>query len=707
MGGINSLHNSRSVENIPRRQNKARLEGKKNVSKFATLRKKFSRHKSSHKTQNYVKHIRELTQSWNTHQINALVEEYESLSALKDLSIQTSLARPRVRTLKEDLLAMYEQQYFTDVVLQFRGCEFHCHRFLLSLRSPFFHTILEKNPGHNAKIQIDIANPELTVDIFRMMLHYLYTGDVPTFDTALVDNLEILMKMGDEFGTPNVLELDMNVLLNTSKFSDVILVFKDNFAGIPQTREISGVESSFELHCHKAILAARSPFFHTLLTTLAKEGDFSKPLKLVLDEKIIPRQYGRVLLQCMYLDCVDVSSVIRWALGSDERSIEDPHKLLTVPEVAMEVYEIARFLDFATLEQGAEDIIIQELSPMSLLASLEWSNKPHGSHWVYRQTMHYLREEFLNLVHLDVFLNLPKQFLIEALKSDFLQASEQDVLLAVMKWGEAQVYKTMYPSDGKLEHYTSSLKRSIRRKDIDVKSLKHVLHGVLQLIRVQHILPKDSSVLKVAIQQGLLQKKMPLDIGEGERQQRSSWIRVNDDRKYVKPRLFSAYVDEAKAIMRERMVEEMEVVRLRMIRRSDMPDMVTSITSQYCTPEYEDGPPSVIANELPYPDQNTVKAMLNREKELKSFNQTQRAYALSLGDGRAVNHEVRKRVVREFGLPDVAVEVLRHARKNTAEDFPGSQESLLLSYCSNEKLSIPSDTEPDVTLDVQAKKKQK
>ena len=179
--------------------------------------------------------------------------------------------------------------------------------------------------------------------------------------------------------------------------------------------------------------------------------------------------------------------------------------------------------------------------------------------------------------------------------------------------------------------------------------------------------------------------------------------------------------------MRERMVEEMEVVRLRMIRHSDMPDMVTSITSQYSTPEYEDGPPSVIANQLPYPDPNTVKAMLNREKELKSYNQTQRAYALSLGmdqekfscakpnvnelrfyficirccsefrfllivfytpagDGRAVNHEVRKRVVREFGLPDVAVEVLRHAPKDTYEDFPGSQESLLLSQCSIEKV---------------------
>ena len=224
MGAINSLHSSRSVENISRKHTKSRLDGKKSASKFATLRKKFSRHRPFHRTRSYVKHIRELTQSWNTHQINALVEEYESVSALKDLSIQTSLARPRVRTLKEDLLALYEDRCFTDVVLEFKGFKFYCHRFLLSLRSPFFRSLLAKNPGYNARICVDISNPELTVDVFRVMLHYLYTGDVPMINAAM-DNLDILMKLGEEFGTPNVLEHDMNVLLNTNEFNDVTLVF--------------------------------------------------------------------------------------------------------------------------------------------------------------------------------------------------------------------------------------------------------------------------------------------------------------------------------------------------------------------------------------------------------------------------------------------------------------------------------------------------
>ena len=40
-----------------------------------------------------------------------------------------------------------------------------------------------------------------------------------------------------------------------------------------------------------------------------------------------------------------------------------------------------------------------------------------------------------------------------------------------------------------------------------------------------------------------------------------------------------------------------------------------------------------------------------------------------------MNNEVRKRVVREFGLPDVAVEVLKHAPEQASDDFPGNHDS--------------------------------
>lgn len=70
---------------------------------------------------------------------------------------------------------------------------------------------------------------------------------------------------------------------------------------------------------------------------------------------------------------------------------------------------------------GCEDIILEELSPSTLLPTLEWSSLPHGSDWVYRQAMHFLQEEFVNIAQSDMFTLMPRKYLIEALKSDFLQ----------------------------------------------------------------------------------------------------------------------------------------------------------------------------------------------------------------------------------------------------------------------------------------------
>ena len=49
--------------------------------------------------------------------------------------------------------------------------------------------------------------------------------------------------------------------------------------------------------------------------------------------------------------------------------------------------------------------------------------------------------------------------------------------------------------------------------------------------------------------------------------------------------------------------------------------------------------------------------MLAREKELRRSSATQRAYALRLTDSVTVSREIQVRVVREFGLPDEAIEV--------------------------------------------------
>lgn len=60
-----------------------------------------------------------------------------------------------------------------------------------------------------------------------------------------------------------------------------------------------------------------------------------------------------------------------------------------------------------------------------------------------RQATHLLREDFAQIAHSPVLFQLDKEHLIHALSSDFLQASELDVLQAVLKWGEHRLVRRM------------------------------------------------------------------------------------------------------------------------------------------------------------------------------------------------------------------------------------------------------------------------
>lgn len=79
----------------------------------------------------------------------------------------------------------------------------------------------------------------------------------------------------------------------------------------------------------------------------------------------------------------------------------------------------------------------------NLVPILRWSEQPHGSAWVHRQALQFLREEFQAIANSPVLYELDKSHMIDALQSDFLQASELDVLQAVLKWGEHQLMKRM------------------------------------------------------------------------------------------------------------------------------------------------------------------------------------------------------------------------------------------------------------------------
>ncbi|EDO37005.1 predicted protein, partial [Nematostella vectensis] len=563
-------------------------ERKRRFPKLINLRRRLLRSRGPYRTLDHGKVLKDLIENWSTQEITELVDEYEALIAQKDSITQSSICRQPVSSLKKDFQELLENAYCSDVVLLYSGSRFHANKAILSARCSYFKDMFSDESNQPLTYSVDIPVEEISTGMFASLLQYLYTGDFLSQNSGL-DSLELLIQLGDDFGTPNVLEQDLKCLLYNADHSDTLLVFQGfNLSELPVDSSVT--ETCFEVPCHKAVLCARSPYFRSLL--LKKDSSFpvlneSGVLKLLLDERVFPRQYARVVLQCMYTDSFDLSAVVKWTSEEERGHGLETHKLLTTAEVAMEVFEVARFIDFDLLAQGCEDIIVEELSPASLLVTLEWSAKPHGSQWVAKQAEQYLLEEFTTIMRSEVFTKIPKLYLQRAIQSDFIQACEQDILAAVIRWGESQVAQRMTALQGTcwvvfLISYSVIMdgKRSVKIKDIDNKALKRELAGLVEHVRVQHIIPPQCEVLENALARGLIKQGMPLDIGQGSFYPRCPWMRRKNDKDFTRPRLFLPYYQEAKSILQERQDAELDLIQQRMLHMGkSIPDTLYMVSN--------------------------------------------------------------------------------------------------------------------------------
>uniref|UniRef100_A0A3Q2ZT58 BTB (POZ) domain containing 7 n=1 Tax=Kryptolebias marmoratus TaxID=37003 RepID=A0A3Q2ZT58_KRYMA len=674
---------------------------KKKSLGLATLKRRFIKRRKSSRSADHARQMRELLSGWDVRDTNALVEEYEGTAALKELSFQASLARAEAPSLQRDLAALYQHKYCTDVDLIFQGTCFPAHRAILAARCPFFKTLLSSSPGYGAEVLMDIDTAGIDVPMFSALLHYLYTGEfgVGGAEDTRLQNVDVLVQLSEEFGTPNSLEADMKGLFDYMCYYDALLSFSsdsemiESSSGAPETPDE-------DLRAHKAILSARSPFFRNLLQRRIRTGEemtertLQTPTRIVLDESIIPRKYVQVILHCMYTDVVDLSLVLRGSpsagsLGEVQALVSGGRGASTRTEEAMELYHIALFLEFNMLAQGCEDIVVESLSLDSLVPILKWSSQPYGSKWVHRQAMHFLCEEFSQVVTSDVLYELGKEHLLSAIQSDYLQASEQDILKYVVKWGEQQLIKRMADREPNLLSGTahSVNKRGVKRRDLDVEELKEILSPLLPYIRTEHILPPNSDVLADALKRGLISTPPSDMLPTAEGGKANAWLRQKNAGIYVRPRLFSPYVEEAKSVLDEMMVEQTDLVRLRLVRMSNVPDtlyMVNNAVPQCChminhqqMACNSSTAPSVVANEIPVPSLSVVKDMIRRLHELRHTEQVQRAYALNCGEGATVSYELQLRVLREFGLADGATELLQNPSKFFPDERFGDESPIL------------------------------
>ncbi|XP_033104970.1 BTB/POZ domain-containing protein 7-like [Anneissia japonica] len=670
---------------------KVEKEKKKKTPSLSTIKKKLVGKKRHSKSLDYARAIKDVLSSWNIRDVKALVDEYESLAILKQMSIQTTLARPKTLPLSQNLARLYDCQHCADVDLVFLGTVFPVHRAILSVRCRYFRDVFSKYPEYCSSIPIKQL-PGVSVTMFSVLLKYLYTGEIDTHNPRL-ENLDVLIQLGDKFGTPNILEQDLKYLLDTGEFADAVVVFASDSHSKQSERNMPICPSRSTRNtflCHKAILSARSPFFRNLLqrkqreSEERRENELPKKTKIVLDANVIPKKYAHVLLNAIYLDTLDLSLIKDDYLESsslgEAQAMVLGRKPISRIDQAMECYQIAQFLDMTSMAQACEDVIAESINTENIIAILSWSSLPHGSSWVHRQAMHYLKEEFLAVMASPTLCDITKGDLLTALKSDFLQASELEVLKAVVKWGEQQLVKKMEEREPNVVSNTqhSLSRKGIKRRDLDNMELREILSDIIPYVRVQHIIPRNHDILNSAIKRGLI-PMLPSHMVDGEEASSVNyWVKGKSRRRYPRPRLFSPYMEEAKAMLEEQMAAEMELVRLRMIRMSHVPDTLYMLDdTKYSASQRgqcSSYPPAIAASNLPVPDDSTIAAMLQREKELRRCNLTQRAYALVHTDSAAVSREIHTRVVREFGLPDEAVEIFHSVPEHYGEDQSGEAE---------------------------------
>ncbi|KAG9344863.1 hypothetical protein JZ751_010554 [Albula glossodonta] len=354
-------------------------ERRKKTSSLATLRRRFIKRRKSGRSVDHARQMRELLSDWEVRDVAALVEEYEGTAALKELSLQADLARPEARSLRRDLGALYERRLCADMDLVFQGACFPVHRAILAARCPLFRKLLPSpSPPSSSsselcrEVLMDTGLVGVDAPMFSVLMRYLYTGELGASEADAwlqSQNADILVRLSEEFGTPNPLEADMRGLFDRMCYYDSLLSFSTD-SGPGEGAAVSGgaavagcsTGGGEELRAHKALLAARSPFFRNLLQRRRRSGEEAAtsqapqgPTRIVLDKSIIPKKYARVILHCMYTDAVDLSLVLHsspstGSLG-EVQALVAGKAAMTRAEEAMELYHIALFLEFSMLAQ--------------------------------------------------------------------------------------------------------------------------------------------------------------------------------------------------------------------------------------------------------------------------------------------------------------------------------------------------------------------
>lgn len=679
------------------------LNSGKSRTLASTIKKRFSKKSRRFPKQlDYSKILRDFLSTWSTENLIQLVQDYEKSSIVKDYHLQAELARPTVSNVSEDLTKLYEKSEGTDVYLEYKGTQFSVHKSILCARCPLFRELLGKIYTFGSVVPIQIDMPEITTDLFSDLLRYLYSGEIRGYADADFDYQTLFRNLSKH--APNDLEFDLRYLLDTGIYSDVKLVFRNASAANPIRNasysstslhsaksigkspddQCTACSNPSEYSCHAAVLAARSRFFRNIILRYQEKNlkaenqtinTAKQSIRIVLDERLIPKRYIGAVLNAIYCDgsnilnllpnCVckcrknsGTSSNLLSTLPSDENcslpfqssgfSANNTPTTPTNPFAStisnltgstifqtisgsitsaeagaaanksenysnyineiIDLFVIGKFLEVPALTSLCETLLVDAISLETVIGLLVWSERSNGSEFVRRQCLCFLREEYSTVATSKLLLQLSETQLIELIKSDFLQASEYEVLCSIFRWVESRLERDL-PTTRRLDrrtrfseedsglnssvnssHSTGSIKlngsssngfssvnspsgqqsqapKKCKRLSIDenadLERLRAMIGVFAKYLRIAHILPLENDLLKNALKNELITTLPPYMLNDDQTLSYErgimAWINLENRPNFVKPRFFQPFYEEARLLLDERLTRFEEI----------------------------------------------------------------------------------------------------------------------------------------------------
>ncbi|XP_061727640.1 uncharacterized protein LOC133532807 [Cydia pomonella] len=271
----------------------------------------------------HARFIRGVVSSWRLAEVFLLCEELEAGAALRDLVTQAELAREPAPALHAQLHALQQDRRWCDVELVGSGWVLPAHRALLAARCSYFRELLLHYPSGPCRVPLEGALAELPRGDVEALVAALYAGphalhySDTRHDThcergfSSDGNLDIInvesggscscslgsagsvRRLAERLGARlDDLHRDMRYLLDSGEYADARLVFA------AEGGAAFGFRCALELPCHRAVLAARSRFFRSVMSRRTAGG------AVCVDEKVLPRRFARALLHAAYTDQV-------------------------------------------------------------------------------------------------------------------------------------------------------------------------------------------------------------------------------------------------------------------------------------------------------------------------------------------------------------------------------------------------------------------